>query len=60
MDLGVAEGQHQTINKKTYFQRKCYNCKKYGHMAKDCRLPQKTPKAQLNAAMEDDHGSKNE
>ena len=34
MDLGVAEGQQQMINKKTHFQGKCYNCGKYGHMAK--------------------------
>lgn len=48
------------VNKKAHFQGKCYNCGKYGHMAKDCRLPQKNPKVHLNAAMKDDSGSKHE
>ena len=60
MELGVAEGQCQMVNKKARFQGKCYNCGKYGHMAKDCHLLQKNPKAQINATMEDDKGSKNE
>ena len=60
IDLEVVEGQHQTVNKKTWFQGNCYNCGKYGHMAKDCHLPSKNPKVLLNAAVEDDKGSKNE
>jgi hypothetical protein len=26
---------------KTKFQRKCYNCEKTGHIARDCRAPKK-------------------
>ena len=60
IDLRVVEGQWQTVKKKAHFQGKCYNCGKYNHMAKDCRIPYKNPKVQLNTATEDDIGSKNE
>src|SRR3569623_1716084 len=47
-------GQHRADGKRRPDGPKCYNCRNYGHIAKDCNMPRRPRKGERNYAVEVD------